>query len=239
MRTALLFLPLLLAHNPFDMGRIKVLEYITPPPAAEVSFERGDFDWAAPSMTAEALGALEQYKQTGNARYCSPTWKLTPLHAAVLLRDGKLVGKLLAHGADPNARFLVQQGGFLIHQVGADGNIIKRPLVQEGDTPLLLMLRLGVPTHRKNFNALRDIATQLVKAGADVNARDQFGHGVLRHCASHVFLSEENSEDWEDVALHLMELGATIPEKDADDMADHIADKNWSRVQAKIGALSS
>ncbi len=188
-----LFLPFILAHSFIPTNRCTFLDRILPEDTVEIKFRQE-------SITAEALAQLEHFRKTGDARASSPTYRITALHAAVLLQDVELVEELLAKGADPNARPLLPNGG---------GRLI------EGAPPILLALeRLPVyPRPRLHMmDDMQRIAKKLIEAGADVNARNR-GVGVLGQCANHQHTNEP--EEWEEIALEYIRWGATATPEDA------------------------
>ncbi len=189
-----LFLPFIVAHSFLPTDRCTFMDRIMPRETPGISFREE-------AITNEALAQLEHYRRTGEASAVSPTYRLTALHPAVLLRDVALVEELLKKGASPNACPLL---------LDDEGKLV------EGAPPLLLALQGMRVEPRPRLHMMEDmqkVARKLVEAGADVNARSE-SCGVIGYCALHQ--EKVEPEEWEKIALEYIRWGATPTPEDAE-----------------------
>ena len=98
---------------------------------------------------------------------------LTPLLLAVKEGQVEMVGVLLAAGADPNQTS--PQNWSPLHEAAVTGKPeIVRMLLGKGAKPMVFEVQNhGTPLHIACFHGNLEICQLLVKAGADINARDR------------------------------------------------------------------
>ncbi len=205
----------------------------TVPPLATRCF--GMLDVPA-DIRLEMQSVLDEYRRTGNARYCSPAHRLTPLHVAVATHRAELVAELLAKGADPNARALVKEEAADASLAGTDEDVAWLP----GDTPLTLALR-NITQRPARAEELMPVVQALLDGGAEVDVvgRDE-GVGVLGVCAEGCWqldedeeygeLSREEEKNWEDIAIALIDRGAGESFEEAQSLIFY----HWSRAFARL-----
>ncbi len=154
---------------------------------------------------AELRELIEQYLETGDARLVSPRHHFTMLHFAAGTQRYWLVNKLLAEGADPNAR--MQREWY-------------PNVVEQGDTPAMLAVRAG--QSKSNQDALL-IVQALCEQGADPNIVGFNRDDILEACNNEYSYPYSNKPMacGGELALELMKLGATPNEKTAPDFIRH------------------
>lgn len=135
----------------------------------------------------------------------------TPLHAAAACGFWRLSNFLLSHGADPK---VVNTDGELAIDVAENDktkNIIREELVRQGyDSDAKLEELRQAPQAQ-----LLARVTEMVNAGEDVNALDQYGYAPLHAAASN---------GWLDVMEYLLTHGANVNVRDGDgNTALHLA----------------
>ncbi len=135
----------------------------------------------------ECLSLIAAFERSGRVDETSEPHRMSMLHLACLFRQPALARALLAAGADPNARARNEFGDC------------------EGNTPLISCLHDAFPglppADAATHIALLDA---LAAAGADVRGAE--GSRALLHFGA------SDAAGAEEVALHLLELGAGIGE---------------------------
>ncbi len=152
-----------------------------------ISLRGCTFEVYSASLDEEAQQVVAHYLQTGDANYASPIHRLTMLHIAAGTQRLWLVDKLLAEGADPNARMRREE-----QDLG-------------GDTPLMLAVRAGA--EQNNTDALHIVKT-LMDKGADINIGLSEGRSVLTACGPVNTYKRPGELSGEELLLELMKLGA-------------------------------
>ncbi len=163
-----------------------------------------DFHFNEPDGTinAEARALAHGYAETRDARACSPTHRITPLHLAAATQETELVQQLLRDGADPNARMLSRPEG--------------KTTLAPGDTPLTLALRREATNERGlGMDGVLEVVDSLLRSGADARVAGHGGSTPLALCAES-FRFERGIDDetggpapsGEDIALRLLAAGA-------------------------------
>ncbi len=151
------------------------------------------------TVIEECRALIARYRETGDARLASPEHGITLLHLACLARKPELVHALLAAGADPD------RGAGIDRQL-EHGEFRGTRWRLWDNSPLAACVRDDMPgMPPPDAATCRRIIDMLVAAGAEV--RGEAGAAALLACAKCDF------EGTEDLALHLLQLGAD-PHKD-------------------------
>ena len=151
-------------------------------------------------------------------------YDVTPLHRVLVAQNKDGYSALLKHGADPNVRHA--RGLAVMHQAtmdpdpfwveealkhGGDPNMLDtgNPFTQ-GETPLFYTTNSD---WRNRAKGRRGQALALVRAGADVNAKDGNGNSVLKRAyQGHHY----------DVTYTLLEAGADFKVEGSENLAEWI-----------------
>ncbi len=178
------------------------------------------------ALEAELRGALEHYRRTGEARYASPRFRVTPLHAAALCHDQPLIEELVLKGADPNARMQL----VLWYRGEAEA------APHAADTPLTLALRNPRDASAASAQELTRTTFALLQLGADIAAEGYRDRSALACLLDGLERADERAgqtaspgdptdpanpasphatQVWEGVALLLVRLGAPADSDDA------------------------
>ena len=181
---------------------------------------------ARAALAEELSGALAHYRRTGEARYASPRFRVTPLHAAALCHDLPLIEELVLKGADPNARMQL----VLWYRGEAEA------APHAADTPLTLALRNPRDASAAGAQELTRTIGALLQLGADIAAEGYRDRGALACLLEGLERAEERAGQtaspgdptdpanpasphatrvWEGVALLLVRLGAPADSDDA------------------------
>ncbi len=170
----------------------------------------------ADSLQAELRSVIEHYRRTGDARHASEPHRITLLHMACAAHRCELVRELLAAGAKPTSRIVLVEAGK--HE-------ILEPLT------LISFNTFTGDTKPTAANGIR-LIDMLVAAGAD--ARGSAGGTALL-----LLCSNEHFKQAEDVALHLLQLGANPAQNDMLLLFHSDNDKAYFAQQARAEVLTS